>query len=128
MKSEGTISFSLRDYKSRNELLQDTVRLMDILTKNGYECLFSVDEYEMGIYVIQYAYEPKGYYGELGAPRFQCITAEEQEEIMVNRRHEKCCDCEYKECNCNYEDDDDEYDDYEAYLDEENEECNDDEF
>ena len=35
MKSEGTISFSLRDYKSRNELLQDTVRLMDILTKNN---------------------------------------------------------------------------------------------
>jgi hypothetical protein len=81
-----TIVFCVDDYdNNHHKMFKEIARTMDMLTKNGYTCLFYADELSAGIYVIEFNYNHRQF--DYGVPQPVWLTAEEICTIEDLRRY-----------------------------------------
>lgn len=72
-RSEHNIEFSLEFYESKDEMFIDISKVMDILTKNEYQCAFKYED--CGVYVLEFGYNNE----KFGSPMIHWLDSEQEE-------------------------------------------------
>ena len=73
ISASNQISFDLNNYDSKEEMFSDISSLLDILTKNNYECSFNYED--CGIYILQFDFDNEEY----GCSRVYWLNPEQEE-------------------------------------------------
>ena len=66
-----TIELNSVKYKTRDEFFKDVSKLLDILTKVGYECVFRYDDAD--VYVLEYDFDDPA----MGTPMIHWLDEEQ---------------------------------------------------
>ena len=73
-------------YDTEKEFWEAIGMQLEFLTKQGYYALFRHDDCDIDTYVIEFEHDPQSANEDWGRNRFVYLTADEEEEILNQRK------------------------------------------
>lgn len=77
---EKYITLKIDDYDSKDDMFKDVSSLLNILTKNGYQCAFRYED--VGVYVLEFDHDNP----DFGSPMIHWLD-DEQLECLFTEKH-----------------------------------------